>query len=188
MTSSLQNTVRGLTPRSHFSSPAFGPAVTFNCFTSDLVQLWSHCSVKVGGVKPMAERAQVLKCISKKKKEKGRRRPGCAFYSPLSSAPTSRDVLTSLPTSGALLPKFLPSSLLLALEWPGWWLSDFHWDICVQRVLLDMNQSVGQRADAVFLHCVLGVLDFIKSAGWRVSEDGGVKRMQEGEMGRQTKG
>lgn len=28
-----------------------------------------------------------------------------------------------------------------------------------------MNQSVGQRADAVFLHCVLGVLDFIEPAG-----------------------
>lgn len=152
--------------------------MTFNSFLSDLFQLWSHCSVKVGGVKPMAERAQVLKCNFKKKKEKGRRRPGCAFYSALSSAPTSRDVLTSLPTSGALLPNFLPSSLLLALERPGWWLSDLHWDIRVQRVLLDANQSVGQRTDAVFLHCVLGVLDFIKPAGWWGSEDGGVKRME----------
>lgn len=71
------------------------------------LKLWSHCSVRVGGVKPMVERAQVLKCNFQKKKEKGWRRPGCAFNSPLSSAPTSRDVLTSLPLSGALLPSFL---------------------------------------------------------------------------------
>lgn len=53
----------------------------------------------------------------------------------------------------------------LALEWSRRWFADFHGDVCVQRVPLDMNQSVGQRADAVLLHRVLCVLDFIKPAG-----------------------
>lgn len=59
---------------------------------------------------------------------------------------------------------FLPLSLSLALEWPGRWFADLHRDICVQRVPLDLNQSVGERADAVLLHRVLRVLYFIKSA------------------------
>lgn len=56
-------------------------------------------------------------------------------------------------------------SFLLALNGPRWWLADLHGDVCVQRILLDLNQSVGQRADAVLLHCVLGVLYFVKSNG-----------------------
>lgn len=57
-----------------------------------------------------------------------------------------------------------PLSLSLALERPGRWFADLHRDICVQRVPLDLNQSVGERADAVLLHRVLRVLYFIKSA------------------------
>lgn len=59
---------------------------------------------------------------------------------------------------------------LLAFERPRRWFSDLHGDVCVQGILLDLNQPVGQRADAVLLHGVLGVLDFIEPAG------GGLKK------------
>lgn len=55
--------------------------------------------------------------------------------------------------------------VLLALEWPWRRFPDLHGDVCVQRILLDLNQPVGQRADAVLLHGVLRVLDFIEPAG-----------------------
>lgn len=186
MTSSLQNTVSGQTPRYRLPllTPAFGPAVTFNSFCLIFFPLWSRCcSVKVGGVKPMVERAQVLNFIFKKKKEKGWRRPGCAFFlSPFFRSPRPEMCWLHFPHRALFFPT---SPLLLALERPRWWLSDLHWDIRVQRVLLNVNQSVGQRADAVFLHCVLGVLDFIKPAGWW-GERGW--RGKENEMGRQEKG
>ena len=80
--------------------------------------------------------------------------------------------------------RLLPSSssrLSLALERPGRWFSDLHGDICVQRVPLDLNHSVGQRADAVLLHRVLRVLYFIESGGWqtkRLRERGGRGKME----------
>lgn len=58
-----------------------------------------------------------------------------------------------------------PRLFLLALERPRRWFSDLHGDVCVQRILLDLNQPVGQRADAVLLHGVLRVLDFIEPVG-----------------------
>lgn len=63
------------------------------------------------------------------------------------------------------LPLCVLLSLSLALKRPGRWFADLHGDICVQRVPFHLNQSVGQRADAVLLHRVLRVLYFIKSAG-----------------------
>lgn len=78
-------------------------------FLFDFSPLWSHRWLKVGRVKPMVERARVPKCNFQKKKEKGWRRPGCAPppYPPFSGSP---DVLTLLPTSGALLPQLPLSS------------------------------------------------------------------------------
>ena len=58
-----------------------------------------------------------------------------------------------------------PRLFLLALERPRWWFSDLHGDVCVQGILLDLNQPVGQRADAILLHGVLCVLDFTEPAG-----------------------
>lgn len=85
-----------------------------------------------------------------------------------------------LPINVPHLPLFLP----LALERPGRWFADFHRDICVQRIPLDLNQSVGQRADAILLHRVLCVLYFIKSAGQKAQKgrerwERGVKRHRE---------
>lgn len=58
-----------------------------------------------------------------------------------------------------------PRLLRLALERPRRWFSDLHGDVSVERILLDLNRPVGQRADAVLLHGVLRVLDFIEPAG-----------------------
>lgn len=55
--------------------------------------------------------------------------------------------------------------VLLALERPWRRFSDLHGDVGIQRILLDLNQPVGQRADAVLLHGVFRVLDFIEPAG-----------------------
>lgn len=54
------------------------------------------------------------------------------------------------------------SSFSLAFEGPRWRLADLHRNVCVQRILLDLNQFVGQGADAVLLHCVLCVLYFVE--------------------------
>lgn len=64
--------------------------------------------------------------------------------------------------------RWTPRFFLLAFEWPRWWFSNLHRDVCVQGILLDLNQPVGQRADAVLLHGVLGVLDFIEPEGGKV--------------------
>lgn len=73
-----------------------------------------------------------------------------------------------------------PSPFLsLALKRSGRWFADLHRDVCVQRVPLDLNQSVGQRADAVLLHRVLCVLYFIKSGGWKTKKER--KRWEGGE-------
>lgn len=58
-----------------------------------------------------------------------------------------------------------PRLFRLALERPRRWFSDLHGDVSVERILLDLNRPVGQRADAVLLHGVLRVLDFIEPAG-----------------------
>lgn len=61
----------------------------------------------------------------------------------------------------------------LALEWPRRWFPDLHGDVCVEGILLDLNQPVGQGADAVLLHGVLGVLDFIEPARGKEGAKGG---------------
>lgn len=53
--------------------------------------------------------------------------------------------------------------LALAFDGSGWRLADLHGDVRVERVLLYFNQFVGQGADAVLLHRVLCVLDFVES-------------------------
>lgn len=69
--------------------------------------------------------------------------------------------------------RWTPQQFLLALERPRWWFPDLHGDVCVEGILLDLNQPVGQRADAVLLHGVLGVLDFIEPAGGKEGAKGG---------------
>lgn len=53
----------------------------------------------------------------------------------------------------------------LTFDGPGRWLADLHGDVCVQRKPLDLKQLVSQGADAVLLHRVLCVLDFVESDG-----------------------
>ena len=75
---------------------------------------------------------------------------------------------TSLPSSS-----FSSLSFPLTFDGPRWWLADLHRDVCVERILLDFNQPVGQGADAVLLHCVLCVLYFVESNGekrWKERE------------------
>lgn len=77
--------------------------------------------------------------------------------------------------------------LSLTFERPGRWFADLHRDIRVQRVPFDLNQSVGQRADAVLLHRVLCVLYFVKSerrGRQRETRRGG----REGRLGGRDKG
>lgn len=64
----------------------------------------------------------------------------------------------------------------LALERPRRWFSDLHGDVSVERILLDLNRPVGQRADAVLLHGVLRVLDFIEPAGGGGGKGGGTEK------------
>lgn len=71
---------------------------------------------------------------------------------------------------------------LLTLEGPRRWFADLHRNVCVQRIPLDLNQSVGQRADAVLLHCVLCVLNFIKSDR---GEEGSKEGERKGKWGKQ---
>lgn len=68
--------------------------------------------------------------------------------------------------------RWTPHQFLLALERPRRWFPDLHGDVCVEGILLDLNQPVGQRADAVLLHGVLGVLDFIEPAGGKEGAKG----------------
>lgn len=91
----------------------------------------------------------------------------------LSHLPLTRPVASS-PTSSTF-----SLSFLLALNGPRWWLADLHGDVRVQRILLDLNQSVGQRADAVLLHCVLGVLYFVESNGVNEEREGRAGRERE---------
>ena len=119
----------------------------------------------------------------------------CLWLFPLSFAPTSVQMFRVRVPLHFLPKKISPSRLFpssssrlsLALERPGRWFADLHGDICVQRVPLDLNHSVGQRADAVLLHRVLRVLYFIKSGGWQTKrrrERGGRGKMER--QGRKT--
>lgn len=53
----------------------------------------------------------------------------------------------------------------LALNRPRRWFADLDGYIGVERIPLDLNQSVDERTDAVLLHRVLRVLYFIESNG-----------------------
>lgn len=53
----------------------------------------------------------------------------------------------------------------LTFDGPRGRLADLHGDVCVQRIPLDLQQLVGQGADAVLLHRVLCVLNFVESCG-----------------------
>lgn len=81
----------------------------------------------------------------------------------LSSNSSFSPLLTEINGHPPPLLLLLCHSLFLALNRPRWRFADLHGDICVERVPLDLNHSVGQRTDAVLFHCVLRVLNFIES-------------------------
>lgn len=71
--------------------------------------------------------------------------------------------------------RWSPHQFLLALELPRRWFPNLHRDVGVEGILLDLNQPIGQRADAVLLHGVLGVLDFIEPVG---GKEGRIKKVE----------